>query len=181
MVKLGGAADATGSGRRSPLRRTGHGLVRPLAAVATAACVAVLAASCSGDDDEGTPDRVPGRERGVRRRPPAAPGEVAFEDGTEISECLPPDQSGGDLANVGEEMIAAATALNAQARENPTGAAAVQLGYLVGAVENGADGIHADLVRRLNSAARFTPGGGLLPAEFERTFGEGYNVGQDSG
>lgn len=154
---------------------------RPLAAIATGACIAALAASCSSDDDEGTPTVcLSGSEEyvGILAR---APDEVAFEDGTEISECLPPEQSGGDLADVGEEMIAAATTLNAQARENPTGAAAVQLGYLVGAVENGADGIHADLVRRLNSAARFTPGGGLLPAEFERTFGEGYNVGQESG
>ena len=44
-------------------------------------------------------------------------------------------------------MIAAATTLNAQAREEPTSLAAVQLGYLVGAVEKGSEGIHADLVR----------------------------------
>jgi hypothetical protein len=78
-------------------------------------------------------------------------------------------------------MIAAATDLNGDARGDPTGPAAVQLGFLVGAIERGADSIHADLVRRVNSAARFSPGGGLLPAEFERTFGQGYSAGLDSG
>ncbi len=77
-------------------------------------------------------------------------------------------------------MIAAATDLNAAAQEDPTGPEALQLGRLVGAVERGSEGIHADLVRRLNSAARFSPEG-LLPAEFERTFGDGYAAGLESG
>jgi hypothetical protein len=110
----------------------------------------------------------------------AAPGEVRLEGDTPISDCLVPEQEGGDLAGVGQEMVKAATDLNAAARRDPTGREAVQLGYLIGAVERGAEGIHADLVRRINAAARFSPQG-LLPAEFERTFGPGYRAGLESG
>jgi hypothetical protein len=110
----------------------------------------------------------------------AAPGDVRLQGETPISDCLTTDQGGGELAQIGQEMVAAATVLNGEARKDPTGPAAVQLGYLVGAVERGASGIHADLVRRINSAARFSPGG-LLPAEFERTFGQGYAAGKESG
>jgi hypothetical protein len=110
----------------------------------------------------------------------AAPGEVLLGGQVPISDCLVPEQSGGQLAAVGEQMIAAATRLNGRAQRNPDGAASLQLGYLVGAVERGDDGIHADLVRRLNSAARFSPDR-LLPAEFERSFGKGYAAGLGSG
>ena len=152
-----------------------------LTAIAAAgACAAALAAGC-GSEDEGTPSVcLTGSEDYVRILA-RAPEGVAFDDGTTISECLVPEQTGGQLAQVGQEMIAAATTLNAQAREAPTSLAAVQLGYLVGAVEKGSEGIHADLVRRLNSAARFSDGGGLLPAAFERTFGQGYSAGLETG
>ena len=77
-------------------------------------------------------------------------------------------------------MIAAATELNAAAQEDPGGPEALQLGYLIGAVERGSEGIHADLGRRLDTAARYSQNG-LLPAEFERTFGQGYAAGLESG
>lgn len=156
-------------------------MVRKLiATVAAGACAAALATAC-GSEDEGTPSAcLTGSEDYVRILA-QAPDGVAFADGTTISECLVPEQAGGELAQVGQEMIAAATTLNAQARDEPTSLAAVQLGYLVGAVENGSEGIHADLVRRLNAAARFSDDGGLLPAAFERTFGQGYSAGLETG
>ena len=109
-----------------------------------------------------------------------APAEVRLAGTTPISDCLVPEQDGGQLANIGQEMIVAATKLNAQAR---TGSepATLQLGYLIGAVSKGADAIHTDLVRRLNSAARFSQTGGALPASFERAFGRGYAAGHTSG
>ena len=113
-----------------------------------------------------------------------APGEVRLDGSTPISECLVPEQAGGELAQVGAAMVTAATRLNAGARTDPSGPAAVQLGYLVGAVQRGSEdtgGIHADLVRRLNAAARFNSGGELLPASFERTFGRGYAAGREAG
>ena len=75
-------------------------------------------------------------------------------------------------------MIVAATKLNKEARRDPGGHAAVELGYLIGAVSKGADPIHTDLVRRINSSAHFSETGGSLPASFERAFGRGYAAGQ---
>jgi hypothetical protein len=78
-------------------------------------------------------------------------------------------------------MIVAATKLNVESRHDPQGRAPVELGYLLGAVSKGADPIHTDLVRRLNSAAHFTETGGTPPAGFERAFGRGYAAGHSSG
>ena len=135
--------------------------------------------SCTSDEEE-TPSACLSKSSAYLAALTAAPGEVLLEEQVPISSCLTPDQEGGELAGIGEEMIAAATELNAEARQDPGGDAAVQLGYLVGAVERGQEGIHADLVRRLNAAARFGPDG-LLPPEFERTFGRGYAAGLESG
>ena len=153
-----------------------------IAALAAAtALTAGLAAGCGDDSEEETPQACLGTAAEYRQALAGVPGDVALADGTAISGCLPAEQTSGELAQTGAVMIAAATDLNADARTDPTGPAAVQLGFLVGAVERGADSIHADLVRRVNSAARFSPGGGLQPPEFERTFGQGYSAGLESG
>jgi hypothetical protein len=144
------------------------------------ALAALLAAGCSSDKDEQAPSACLAGSAAYLEALQAAPNEVLLEGEAPISDCLTPDQEGGQLAGIGEEMVAAATDLNATAQEDPTGPEALQLGYLVGAVERGSEGIHADLVRRLNSAARFSPDG-LLPPEFERTVGEGYAAGLQTG
>ena len=70
-------------------------------------------------------------------------------------------------------------------RRDPDPAAVVQLGYLVGAVqeaEASTGGIHRDLKLRLDSAARYTgPGDEPFGAAFERSYGEGYAAGQAAG
>ena len=114
----------------------------------------------------------------------AAPGEVRLAGETPISACFGADQGAGDIAQVGESAIKAATDLNAKALRDPSGQATVQLGFLVGAVQKGtggASGVNADFVRRLDSAARFNPDGGSPGAAFERAFGKGYAEGQDHG
>jgi hypothetical protein len=98
-----------------------------------------------------------------------------------ISDCLVPNQTGGQLASIGRSMVIAATRLNVDARRDPAGPAALQLGYLLGAVSKGADAIHTDLVRRLNSAAHFSEAGATQSAGFERAFGRGYAAGHQSG
>jgi hypothetical protein len=114
----------------------------------------------------------------------AAPGDVRLADQTPISECVTSGQASGELNQVGQSVIEAATKLNAEARRDPSGHSTVELGYLVGAVQQGASdagGELVDLVRRLDAAARFNQGGEPLPAAFERAFGEGYAAGQESG
>ncbi len=98
-----------------------------------------------------------------------------------VSECLAENQTGGDLATVGAAMVEAATRLNAEARQEPGGPAAVRLGYLLGAAERGAEGtegIHADLLRRLDAAARYSPdGAGRTSAAYERGYDAGFERG----
>jgi hypothetical protein len=113
-----------------------------------------------------------------------APGEVLLNGETPISDCLASNQSGGDLARVGEAMVETATALNAEAREEDGGQPALELGYLLGAAQRGAEdseGIHTDLVRRLTVAARFAPGREPLSPQFLSSYREGFDAGRSGG
>jgi len=114
----------------------------------------------------------------------AAPGQVRLDDETLISGCLTGGQSGADLGTAGQAMVEAATELNRQARRDPGGRANVAVGYLAGAVERGAlttGGIHADLQRRLDVAARFQRSSGETSAAFRRAFERGATAGRRSG
>jgi hypothetical protein len=140
--------------------------------------------ACGDDDDPVTPTACLGDADVYLEALDEAPGEVRLEGTTPVGDCLVDAQSGGELAQVGGAMVAAATRLNAEARRDPAGEATVKLGYLVGAVQEAASktsGIHEDLVIRLDAAARFTGSGRAFPASFERAFGAGYSAGQSSG
>lgn len=153
------------------------------AAASLLACLALVGFGC-GDRDDSTPvaclEGAPAYEQALA----SAPGEVLLEGETPISECFARNQTGGDLARVGEAMIETATTLNAEAREYPGSAANLQLGYLLGAAERGSEeseGIHADLVRRLTVAARYAPGKEPLSEEFLATYREGFDAGRGGG
>lgn len=136
-----------------------------------------------GTEDEQAPAACLGGEEAYLTALADAPGDVRLEGDVAIGDCLVEAQAGGELGQVGEGMVAAATELNRRAQDDPAGDATTQLGYLVGAVQQAAastGGIHADLVLRLDSAARFSRDGGF-PASFERAFGAGYAAGQASG
>lgn len=113
-----------------------------------------------------------------------APRPARLAGGVAISECLSANQEGGTLAGVGESMLSAANQLNAAARAKPSGEAGLQLGYLLGAAQRGAErtgGIHAELIRRLRAAARYSPGGDPLPAAFRHAYREGFAAGHAGG
>lgn len=153
-------------------------------ALVTSICIAGLLAAGCGSADDSTPVACLEGAGAYERALQAAPDEVLVGDETLIGECLTRNQSGGDLARVGEAMLETATALNAEAREDPGGEAAVRLGYLLGAVARGSEegeGIHADLVRRLTVAARYAPGKVPLPPAFYRAYRSGYAAGQSKG
>ena len=153
-----------------------------LVSAVVAAALAFGAAGCSSQEDEETPSACLAEAPAYLQALRAAPGEVLLEGTTQISDCLTPEQDGGELARVGSTMIATATELNGEARADPSGPATVQLGYLSAAVSRGADPIHTDLARRLTAAAQFSPeGSGGLSPEFLRTFGRGYEAGRESG
>lgn len=114
----------------------------------------------------------------------AAPRRVELPGGAPISGCLVENQEAGDLAAMGTAMVTAATRLNGEARAKPNGSAGLRLGYLIGAAERGAsatDGIHANLLRRLIAAARYSPGGRPLSASFQRAYREGFDAGKARG
>jgi hypothetical protein len=154
---------------------------RPLSIVSAAVVLALI--GC-GSTDDSTP--VACREgTGVYLSAlRSAPGAVELRGETPISECLVENQTGGDLATVGTTLVAVATHLNAEARDEPGGAANLQLGYLLGAAQRGAnqtDGIHAELIRRLSAAARYSPDNRPLPATFLDAYQRGFDAGEARG
>jgi hypothetical protein len=154
-------------------------LKRVVAALAAAGIAMV--SGCGNDQDDQAPAACLATNGSYLSALESAPAPVLLGGTTHISDCLVPQQEGGQLASIGQEMVIAATKLNAEARRDPSGPASVELGYLIGAVSKGADSIHTDLVRRLNASARFSQTGGTQPAGFERAFGRGYAAGQRSG
>jgi hypothetical protein len=155
-------------------------MLKPVAVALLTAAIALIAGCGNGQDDQAPASCLVGSQSYLSALE-RAPAPVLLGSTTPISDCLVPQQEGGQLASIGEEMVVAATMLNAEARRDPGGRAAVELGYLLGAASKGADSIHTDLVRRLNSSAHFSETGGALPARFERAFGRGYAAGQASG
>jgi len=158
------------------------GLVRPI--IAAAALALLVLGGCGSDEDAETPAACLVSAGEYLDALAAAPGEVRLDGTTAISACIVPEQEPGALESVGTAVVDAAKELNADARRDPSGGAAVQLGYLTGAIDAAAEetgGIHQDLRLNLASAARFTPSGRALPASFERGFAEGYAAGQSGG
>jgi hypothetical protein len=145
--------------------------------------LALFVAGCGGTDDS-TPVACLEGAQAYLLPLEDAPGEVELAGSTPISSCLAENQTGGDLATVGTAMLRAATKLNAEARAEPGGEANLQLGYLLGAAQRGADrteGIHAELIRRLSAAARYSPGDRPLPPAFRRAYRRGYEAGMARG
>lgn len=157
--------------------------MRTLIAIVFAAAVCLVATGC-GDPSDSTPVACLEGTGAYVKALGDAPGAVKLQGETLISECLAENQQGGDLATVGTALVAAATRLNAEARAEPGGDADLQLGYLLGAAEGGAqdtNGIHADLLRRLAAAARYSPDNRPLPPAFLSTYREGFDAGEAGG
>ena len=111
---------------------------------------AVLPAACSTSEE-----RMPGActqgADAVRGALAVAPGAVRL-DGVRLSDCLTEGSDADDVQVVGAAFLDVAARLADAARRRPRGAAAVRLGYLLGAARRGAahtQGIHTELVRRL--------------------------------
>jgi hypothetical protein len=158
--------------------------MRPRIAIALLALgPAVLAGGC-GKGEASTPAACLEGGGAYLKALANAPGEVRLAGDVPISDCLSERQAGGDLASVGEATVEAATQLDAEARAEPGGQANVELGYLVGAVQHGAEkteGIHSELVRRLAVAARYSPDYDPLPPAFKVAYERGFDAGQRNG
>jgi len=112
-----------------------------------------------------------------------APDVVRIDGTVPISDCIVRDQPNGELVSFGSDTVMVATKLGAQAGGSGTDAirAAIQAGYLVGAMEKGSedtDGIHAALIDRVKSAATYklddSPG---AKVHYDAGFEAGQNFG----
>jgi hypothetical protein len=151
--------------------------------VTALSCLVLGAVAGCGGQSDSTPVACLEGARAYLAAVEEAPGEAKLDGETPISDCLAENQQPGDLANVGEALVEAATELNAEARSDPGGDANLRLGYLLGAAQRGAEGtqgIHTDLVRRLTVAARYSPEGPLPPA-FLATYRQGFDAGRAGG
>jgi hypothetical protein len=151
--------------------------------VTVLSCLVLGAVAGCGGQSDSTPVACLEGARAYLAALESAPGEAKLDGETPISECLAKNQQPGDLANVGEALVEAATGLNAEARADPGGDSNLQLGYLLGAAQRGAEGtqgIHADLIRRLTVAARYSPEG-PLPAAFLVSYRRGFDAGRARG
>ena len=113
---------------------------------------AAAAAGCSSEQPALPRDCLAGRPS-VARALASAPRAVLLEGGTRLSTCVERADSEAELQDVGIGYVNVAESLAAVVPRSD--AAALQLGYLVGASRRGAartNGVGAELVRRLEQA-----------------------------
>jgi hypothetical protein len=113
----------------------------------------VLVAGCAGEPEPLPPACSDGPEQ-VLAALASAPGSVALTDGTLLSDCVAKASDDAELQLVGFALTPVADRL----AERGTKRAALQLGFLVGAVRRGAsetNGVHAELVRRMENRVGF--------------------------
>jgi hypothetical protein len=149
------------------------------AIAAVGATILIALAGCGSKGSTTTPDACLEPSGGWLKALQAAPDPVRLDGQSPISDCF----TGTENPDIGQTAIKTATLLNAQARRDPGGPATLRLGYLNGAVHEGTSHVpsEADLVRRVDTAARYNPHGGSLGTAFERAFGKGYAAGQATG
>ena len=123
-------------------------MARTLAALLTGLALA----GCGREDEPELPAACRLGPDAVRQALRSAPQAVRLDGATRVSDCLIRTGEAGDVLLVGEIYLDVAAGLANDAQANPVSPAALQLGYLVGAVRRGAgetQGIHDELVRRL--------------------------------
>jgi hypothetical protein len=97
----------------------------------------------------------------VRTALAQAPGDVKLRSQTRISDCFKHAAGSADVQTLGAIVIETAQDLSDQVRAAPHSHAAVELGFLVGAVHRGipADGVHYETGRRVDQALIGVPVG----------------------
>ncbi len=119
--------------------------------------VSLLLAGC-GRDEAVTPISCLEGPDKIETALVTAPEPVMIDGSTPISSCLVAEQPTGDLVDFGADSVVVATRLGTQAGGSGPEAirAAIQAGYLVGAMQKGAEGtagIHTALLDRVESAS----------------------------
>jgi hypothetical protein len=150
---------------------------RPAALVALAL---IAAAACGGRDERPLDAACTSSAGAIERALARAPEPVTLGRGTRLSDCVSRARSNADLQSAGATLTGAAEHLAVRAKRGDA-RAGVALGYLVGAARRGAartPGLHAQLARRLESAAAFVgQGGPAVAAALERGLRAGRATG----
>lgn len=131
---------------------------------------ALALGGCSNEGPTTVPVECKAGPQAVRSALASAPEPVTL-DGVPLSGCLTRASDAGDLQAVGAAYVEVAAELATDARRDPEGPAAEQLGYLTGAVRRGAattQGIHEELRRRLEQELSIVDTGSAAFQEGER-------------
>ena len=137
---------------------------------------AALLAGC-GNEDVSVPVECLEGPATVRKALASAPGEVRLGGRVPISDCFQQAASSADVQNLGAIFISATRQVATRVRAAPHSHAAVELGYLVGAVRRGArtdTGIHYEAGRRIEQELIGVP---TRTPEFERGLAAGRRSG----
>lgn len=116
--------------------------------------VIALAVAACGEREARLDDACVESPEQIERALARAPQPVTLDDGTRLSDCVSRARSDADLQEAGTALTDTASRLAASARDGSS-PAALRLGYLIGAARRGgarSNGIHAELVRRLERA-----------------------------
>jgi hypothetical protein len=150
---------------------------RRAAALALTTLIALAVAGC-GEDDRPLPAACASGPGPAERALHSAPGPVRLGGGTKLSSCVERARSDADIQTVGSVLTRTADELAGAVEGSDD--AALQLGYLIGAVRKGArhtNGIHNELVRRIEQ----TIGLGGAPARRRAAFDRGLAAGERTG
>ena len=131
---------------------------------------ALVLGACTSGGSEELPQGCGAAPDEVRAALGAAPGRVELA-GTPLSGCLVKSSDPAEIQNVGAAYLTVASDLAGEAGGRREGEQALRLGYLIGAVRRGADrtqGIHSELVRRLEQEAAAIEGSSAAYARGER-------------
>jgi len=145
-------------------------------ASASALAAAALLAGCANHDVAVAPECLENASA-VNKALARAPGEVRLGGRVRISDCFQNAASSADVQNLGAIFIAAAQQAADRVRQAPHSHAAVELGYLVGAVRRGATtdgGIHYESERRVEQELVGVP---IRTPEFRRGLAAGRRAG----
>ena len=146
--------------------------------VCVVATTAALAGAGCGRDTPPLPASCVEGSRPIATALTRAPAPVSLSDGTRLSTCVERARADADLQNLGALYTQVADRLRARIRQRDD--AALQLGYLIGATRRGAsatNGIHLELVRRLEQTATLD----RAPTPRRQAFQRGLAAGWRSG
>jgi hypothetical protein len=145
-------------------------------AFAWALAAAALLAGCGNHDVAVAPECLENAAE-VSQALARAPGDVRLGGRVRISDCFQNAASSADVQNLGAIFIDATGQTAERVRKAPHSHAAVELGYLIGAVRRGAHtdgGVHYESERRVEQELIGVP---ISTPEFRRGLAAGRHAG----